>query len=212
MSAWNSASPPTRISVTLAHRDALVRAGLLASLADERDFEVSVLAPDAAAGPPSADVVIADYETAMALLAADLFGLPRHVRAPRVMVVSHRERESEIRTALDSGVYGYLLQGCGIDEVIFGVRALHRGQHHLDRAAAQRVAESLNRQSLTSREDDVLRLIAVGHVNKTIATELGITVGTVKAHVKAILAKFGARTRTEAAAMAQQRGLVGSGT
>lgn len=198
MSAWNSASPDSRITVTLAHRDALLRAGLLATLANERDFEVSVLAPGGSAGRPSADVVIADYETALALLAVDLFGLPRRTPAPRVMVVSHRDRESEIRAALDAGVHGYLLQGCGIEDVIFGVRALHRGQHHLDRAAAQRVAESLNRQSLTSREDDVLRLIAVGHVNKTIASELGITVGTVKAHVKAILAKFGAAARRDA--------------
>jgi len=211
MSAWKSAQPDTRIAVAVAHKDALVSAGLQATLALQRDFTVSILGADALQARATADVVVADYETALGLCTPGASPPAGRAPMPRVMVVSHRDRESEIRNALDIGVYGYLLLGCGIDEMVSGVRALHRGQRHLDRAAAQRIAESLNRQSLTSREDDVLRLIAVGHVNKTIASELGITVGTVKAHVKAILAKFGARTRTEAAAIAQRRGLVGQG-
>lgn len=212
MRAWNSALPDTPISVAVAHKDPVVRAGLQATLASELDFQVSVLAAESVPLRSGADVLIADYETALGMFAAaGPAGCFARESLPRVMVVSHRDRETEIRNALDIGVHGYLLLGCGLDEMVFGVRALFRGQHHLDRAAAQRVAESLHREALTSREDDVLRLIAVGHVNKAIATELGITVGTVKAHVKAILAKFGAKTRTEAAAMAQRRGLFGLG-
>jgi DNA-binding NarL/FixJ family response regulator len=216
MSACNPALPGTHISVAVAHKDPLVRVGLQATLAGVHDFDVSLFHPGAAAGGPVPDVLVADYETALTLFAAVApvtpvtpACCPARARMPRVMVVSHRDRETEIRNALDLGVCGYLLLGCGLDEMVFGVRALHRGQRHLDRSAAQRVAESLGRPALTGREDAVLRLIAVGHVNKIIASELGITVGTVKAHVKAILAKFGAKTRTEAAALAQQRGLCG---
>lgn len=219
MNAWSNsrADSRTTVAVAVAHRDPLVCAGLDTILRLEPDFAVRIVARAVAAGQwmddcrqaaSAAEVVVADYLTALALLEDKSIGSERSA-SPRVMVVSHRERESEIRHALDCGVHGYLLLGCEVDEMIFGVRALHRGQHHLDQSAAQRVIESLNHQPLTTREGDVLRLIAVGHVNKTIATELDISVGTVKAHVKAILAKFGAKTRTEAAAIAQRRGLIG---
>lgn len=220
MNAWNTsrADSQTTVTVAVAHRDPLVCAGLDTILRTERDFSVSIVAPamsdqwmnDCRQMASAADVVVADYVTALALLEEKSGSTDRPATAsPRVMVVSHRERESEIRHALNCGVHGYLLLGCGLDEMIFGVRALHRGQHHLDQSAAQRVIESLNHQPLTHREGDVLRLIGLGHVNKTIASELDISVGTVKAHVKAILAKFGAKTRTEAAAIAQRRGLIG---
>ncbi len=205
MPAWNSAPTEVRIAVAVAHRDPLVRAGLASILGAEPGFDVTVVGDDIATAAGS-EVVVADYDTALALCEAPEAHRPAGPR-PRVMVVSHRDRESDVRHALKQGVHGYLLLGCGLDEMLFGVRALHRGQHHLASSAAQRVVESLNHQALTTREGDVLRLIAVGHVNKTIATELDISVGTVKAHVKAILAKFGAKTRTEAAAIAQRRGL-----
>ncbi|QHI96702.1 DNA-binding response regulator [Xylophilus rhododendri] len=202
-------SAPTEapIAVAAAHHDPLVRAGLVAILTAEHGFVVTEVVD--AAALPQTDVAVADYDTAMALLAQTTIPTGRgNTRPPRVMVLSHRDRVSEIRHALDRGVHGYLLMGCGLDQMMLGVRALHRGQHHLDPSAAQRVVESLQHQPLTSREADVLQLIAIGHVNKVIASELHISVGTVKAHVKAILAKFGARTRTEAAAIAQRRGLV----
>lgn len=210
MSAWNSAVATTPIAVAVAHRDPLVQAGLRATLMSENDFAVSILPTDGPALRVQADVVVADYDTAL-----EWFSTPSASSAPygssarvaKVMVVSHRDRETEIRTALDLGVRGYLLLGCAVEEMVMGVRALSRGQLHLDRSAALRVAESLGRQVLTTRENDVLEGIVEGKVNKTIGNELGITVGTVKAHVKAILAKLGARTRTEAAAIARRRGL-----
>lgn len=62
---------------------------------------------------------------------------------------------------------------------------------------------------LTRRECEVLQLIAIGHCNKTIARDLGISVETVKSHVKNILAKLGAKARTHAVALATRRGLLG---
>ncbi len=210
MSAWNPSGQAGPVTVAVAHRNPLVQAGLTACLATETDFHVDVFDHLDQVSVAEADVLVADYETALALFGCPAWQTARlGYRRPRVMVISHRDRETEIRHALDLGAQGYLHLDCAIDEMIFSVRALHRGQLHLDRAAAIRVAESLNRQVLTARESDVLGLIAEGHVNKTIATRLGITVGTVKAHVKGILAKLGARTRTEAAAIAQRRGMFG---
>ncbi|WPB58997.1 response regulator transcription factor [Xylophilus sp. GOD-11R] len=209
MSPWTPAKAADPISVAIAHTDPLVRAGLAAVLTPDRGFTVAMADDSTDTEPNEPDVTVADYETALSLLDRSRSTSARPTKTlPRIMVLSHRDRASEIRHALDLGVQGYLLMGCDLDEMMLGVRALHRGQHHLDQSAAQRVVESLNHQPLTSREGDVLQLIAVGHVNKTIATELDISVGTVKAHVKAILAKFGAKTRTEAAAIAQRRGLI----
>ncbi|HVZ45514.1 MAG TPA: response regulator transcription factor [Ramlibacter sp.] len=64
------------------------------------------------------------------------------------------------------------------------------------------------RDVLTSREEQVLRLLAKGSRNKAIAHDLNIAVGTVKAHVKSIMSKLNARCRTEAASIATGRGLV----
>lgn len=207
MTPSSSGSIDAHISVAVAHKDPLVRAGLTAVFTTEHDFAVRVV--DARHSTVSADVVVADYDTALSFFTADPLAPYGTGSAPRVMVVSHRDRESEIRHALNRGVHGYLSLGCGLDEMIQGVRALHRGQRHLDPSSAQRVVESLNHEDLTTREGDVLRLIAIGHLNKTIAHELNISLGTVKTHVKAILSKLGARTRTEAASIAQRRGLLG---
>lgn len=207
MSAWNSAVAPTPIAVAVAHRDPLVQEGLRATLMSENDFCVSILPAGSPSQRVQADVVVADYDTALAWFSSLSAPQGPGAQVAKVMVVSHRDRETEIRTALDLGVRGYLLLGCAVEEMVMGVRALSRGQLHLDRSAALRVAESLGRQVLTTRENDVLERIVEGKVNKTIGNELGITVGTVKAHVKAILAKLGARTRTEAAAIARRRGL-----
>lgn len=185
--------------------------GVLATLRSDSRFEVTAegVWPYANAVQPTVtltdlDVVVADYDTALAIT-ADAED-PRAV--PRIMVVTQRDRESEIRQAIQQGVLGYVLIGCSLEEIVEGVLAVHRGQRHLSRLASQRVAETYMNQSLTGREQDVLRFLVVGCSNKMIASELEIAVGTVKSHVKAILDKLGANTRTEAAAVAARRGLV----
>lgn len=208
MSAGNSAVTQEPIVVAISHRYPLVQAGLQAKLMYEREFAVSVLSAAQLALRSHADVVVVDYETALELFAALARQAPdQYATAARVMVVSHRSRETEIRAVLKLGVLGYLPLDCAVEEIICGVRALSRGQLHLERSVAQRLAEGLGRQALTQRESDVLGCIAKGHANKAIASELGITAGTVKVHVKAIFSKLGTRTRTEAAAVARRRGL-----
>ena len=64
------------------------------------------------------------------------------------------------------------------------------------------------RDSLTSREIEVLRLIAAGKANKLVASDLSITEGTVKGHVKSILSKLGANDRTQAVTLGLKRGII----
>ena len=215
--------PTAKITVLVLHQNPLVSAGLAAALGPQSDIEVKLhdtTQPgprgDALATLRTArlcqrpiDVVIADYSGGLQLLAQaqddPQFG-SRHL--PRVLIVSPRQSELEIRQALECGARGYLQLGCRLEELVAGVRTLHHGLRHLGELAAQRIAESLTHKPLTEREAEVLRLIAIGLPNKLIATRLGIAVGTVKAHTKGILGKLEAGSRTEAVAVAGRRGLL----
>ncbi|MBC7941771.1 MAG: response regulator transcription factor, partial [Chitinophagaceae bacterium] len=126
-----------------------------------------------------------------------------------MVVITWRDNEADVRTALQAGIGGYLLGNCGLNELVDAVRAVGRGSPYLCKVAASLVAKSLTRTPLTLRESETLRLIASGMSNKVIASELNIALGTVKAHARAILDKLGARSRTQATVIAAQRGLLG---
>lgn len=204
------------IKVLVLHRDALISAGVISALGKHPDLVVRE--PDAlqAVDEPArtftherADVVVADYETALEILSKErIEPAPRGRTPPNVLIVTRCETQWQIRNALERGVRGYLLLGCSPHELAEAVRGLHRGERYLGALVAQRIAESLTCEMPTGRELDVLRLLARGHGNKAIALKLNIAVGTVKSHVKAILQKLDAATRTEAAAVADRRGLL----
>ena len=121
---------------------------------------------------------------------------------------SSDDGEADIRQALEAGVHGYLHRGCPLHESIEAVTALVRGLRYLGRSVAQRVADRMLRASLTSREIDVLQLVVAGESNKAIARQLRIQVGTVKTHMHGVLAKLSATSRTQAAAIAVNQGIV----
>lgn len=194
------------VSVLVMHAEPLIAIGLASALRQFPGFAVSVHGADDL--PAEAiDVIVADYMDGVRLASAPGMRTPS-LKAARVLVMTTHDREHEVRLALEAGVHGYLLLGCPIQELIAGVSALGRGSRYLCLAVAQRMAESLTREALTPREADVLRLLVRGQCNKSIAKQLDIAVGTVKAHVKAIMGKLDASTRTQAASVAAQRGLI----
>ena len=200
-----------QLNVLVMHSEPILAAGLVASLRQATDFDVFIFGTDVLGGiVPAVDVVIADYESAMSLTKEIRQGGHRQLAQTKVLVVSTQVREHEVRLALQSGVHGYMLLGCGIDELLSGVRILGRGSKYLCLEVAQRMADSMTREALTSREDEVLQFLSLGWCNKSIANELDIAVGTVKAHVKGIMSKLDAASRTEAVSLATKIGLVNS--
>ncbi len=161
----------TEIAVLIAHSDPLISAGLAAVLRERRDFRITVsereggVSRQTSSHAPSADVVIADYDSALHLTEAELG------RTGRVLVLTHSDR--------------------------------------LGSLVADRIAEKMTHDALTSREQAILRQIMLGMSNKAIARELAVAVGTVKTYVKSILRKLNAGSRTEAAAIALRRGILG---
>jgi DNA-binding NarL/FixJ family response regulator len=195
------------VRVIVAHQDPLLAIGVAAAFQAADGFEIVKQDGDSAPPPhwtqalyPAA-VLVADYDTGL-----------RHARHASVcgtiLIVTHFHDEARIRRALQHGIRGYLLQGCSTEALIQGVLALHRGATAFAPVVSVRIAESLTHQSLTERELTVLRHLMLGLSNKELSRKLGIAVGTVKTHLKAIFGKLGASARTEAVAIAQRRGLL----
>ncbi len=200
---------PDRSTILVMHPDPLLRAGLVAALSQHAAFEVLVEGIDTAGSDElRIDVVIADYGHAMRLADPAVRAAQRRLAAARILALTSNDREADIRRAIEAGVHGYLLLGGPLGELIEGVTTVARGVRYLGRSVAQRMADSLTRATLTSREVEVLRLVVAGESNKAIARQLQIEVGTVKSHMSAIMTKLGATSRTQAAAIAATRGLV----
>jgi DNA-binding NarL/FixJ family response regulator len=124
------------------------------------------------------------------------------------MILTHNDSEAKICHALEQGARGYLLLGCSLKDLMDGLRSVHLGGIALGPLVATRIADSMKQQALTRREEDILAHMMVGLSNKGIASKLALAVGTVKTHVKSILRKLDATSRTEAAAIALRRGIL----
>lgn len=129
--------------------------------------------------------------------------------------VSHARSISRL---LRSGVRAILSRESDSDDVLSAIYAAYDGLVLLTTAAAESLAavygdlplevEDELSEEITSRETDVLRMLAEGLVNKDIAARLGISEHTVKFHISSILARLGASTRTEAVTLGIRRGLI----
>lgn len=197
------------LAIRVTHADPIMNAGLMAILSG-----ADGLAPTSDLDGPhaggAAAIIVTDYQSALAACRAPHAAHLSGARPPRTLVVTHFEKEWEVRSAIDAGIHGYLLQRCAPEELLKAVELLGRGQRFLSEAVTRSVADSLSRENLTGRETDVLQLLAQGRCNKSIARELGIGVGTVKTHVKGLMCKLDATARTHAVVVATQRGLIGA--
>lgn len=126
----------------------------------------------------------------------------------RIIVLTTYSGDALIIRALKAGAQGYLLKGLLRKELLDTIRTVHAGRKRISSEVAQQVANHAVDSLLTSREIDVLQLIAEGNANKVVADRLAITEDTVKAHVRNILSKLGANDRTHAVTIALKRGII----
>src|SRR5437660_7937191 len=116
----------------------------------------------------------------------------------RIIVLTTYTGDAQVLRALKAGARGYVLKGHVHRELLETIRAVHAGQKRIPPDVATQLAEHATDDELTSRELDVLRLIASGNSNKLIADQLSIGEATVKSHVTNILSKLGANDRAHA--------------
>lgn len=126
----------------------------------------------------------------------------------RIIVLTTYPGDVEVLRALKAGARGYLLKGQVNKDLAEVIRAVHSGQKRIPPEIAVELAEHSTDDDLSSREIEVLRLIAAGNGNKDIASQLQIAEETVKSHVTNILAKLHANDRTHAVTIALKRGVI----
>jgi DNA-binding NarL/FixJ family response regulator len=216
------------ISVVIADDQPLVCAGFRAIVEAEDDLRVVAEAYDgaeaiAAVEAHRPDVVLMDVrmpgmdgiEATRRIVASDV--------GTKVLVVTTFDLDEYVYGALQAGASGFLLKDTRRDQLLAGVRTVAAGESLLAPSVTRRLIERYVTSAgpgiasqvvdrLSSREREILLLVAQGRSNAEIATELFISITTVKTHVASILAKLGLRDRVQAVVLAYQCGLVRAST
>jgi DNA-binding NarL/FixJ family response regulator len=204
-------SKPIRILVVDDHF--MVRMGLSASLNVEPDIEVVA---EAANGETALklyqlhrpSLVMMDLRLPGMSGADCTAALIREFPDARVLILSTHSSEEEIYRAMQSGARGYIVKSIIREELLRAVREVHRGRQYLDPVVASHLAERRSHRPLSSREVEVLKMVARGFGNKEIAGALNIAEVTVKLHVSHVIEKLEVNDRTQAATVALQRGII----
>lgn len=126
----------------------------------------------------------------------------------RFVVLTTFDGDEDIFRAIQAGAKGYLLKDVPREALMDCIRRVHAGETCVPVHLAMKLADRVSGETLSEREIDVLKLMALGKSNKEIGATLFISEGTVKSHVKSIFAKLNVMSRTEAVANATRRGLI----
>lgn len=130
---------------------------------------------------------------------------------PRILVLTTYDQDSYVLPAIEAGATGYLLKDAPRDELMRAVRAVAEGKTVLAPSVAGRLVSQVRRpqrEVLSQREMEILRLVANGTTNREIARSLFISEATVKTHLLHIYEKLGVPDRAAAVSAAYQRGLL----
>jgi DNA-binding NarL/FixJ family response regulator len=126
----------------------------------------------------------------------------------RFIVLTTYQGDVQALRALKAGAAGYLLKSMLRRDLLDTIRAVHAGKRRIPPEIAAELAEHVTEDSLSDREIEVLRKVAIGTSNKMIAFQLSLSEDTVKSHMKSILSKLGANDRTHAVTIAMRRGFI----
>src|SRR6266540_855735 len=214
-----------KLSVVVVDDEPLIRSGLRAIINAEPDLTVVGEAGDGAEVLPvvrrtGADVVLMDVRMpAVDGIQATRLLLDAPEPRPRILVVTTFENDDYVYDALRAGASGFLLKRTPPADIVQAIRTVARSESLLFPEAIRSLALAhagghapepggLDHAQLTEREQEVLRLMARGMSNAEIAAELFLGVQTIKTHVANLLAKLGARDRTQAVILAYESGFV----
>jgi DNA-binding NarL/FixJ family response regulator len=210
-----------RIRVCIAEDHETVRTGLRLAVEAQPDMEVVCDASDGTQAVQSADALHPDV-LLLDLSMPGLNGLEvtRAVQASSpavaIVVLTRHSEEGYVQQLLAAGATGYVLKQSAITELLQAIRAAAKGERYLDRRLAARAADAYMLRhgrgdgalhpSVSEREENVLRSMALGYSNKEIAAELGISIRTVEVHKGNAMRKLGLRGRIDVVRYALMNG------
>jgi len=209
------------VRILIADDHPVLRDGLTAILSTQSDFEVVGEAETGVevlekVNELQPDVILLDLEMPTMDGVETLKVMKERDLEVPVIVFTAFDTDERILAAIEAGAQGYLLKGAPRSQVFDAIRTVQAGGSLLQPVVASKLLRQMSRVkgshgrsgTLTRRELEVLGLLARGLQNKEIAIQLGIKERTVKFHIGSILNKLDAGNRTEAVAVAAQRGLV----
>jgi len=202
-----------KIRILIADDHPIVREGLATILALQEDMQVVAEARDGEEACQlydqlSPDILLLDLRMPKKDGLQVVTELMSRTPRPRIIVLTTSEKSEDLRRSLTAGVKGYLVKGAEPRQLWDTIREVFAGKSSLPHDVAAKLADSMAHAQLSRRELQVLEQMAVGRSNKEIGQILYLSEYTVKSHVKAILKKLDAVGRTEAIAIACERGLV----
>jgi DNA-binding NarL/FixJ family response regulator len=191
----------------------LLRDGVAALLAGEPDL---LLVGEASDGREAIeqhrtqhpDVVLMDLQMPGMSGIDAMIAIREERPGTRIIVLTTYDGDVLAQRALKAGACAYVLKSRVRRELPDTIRAVHRGLKRIDPLVALQIADHTTGGALTSREVEVLALIAAGNSNKQIALDLAINEETAKSHVKNLIAKLGANDRTHAVTLGLRRGII----
>jgi two-component system, NarL family, response regulator NreC len=201
---------------------AVVRAGLRLVLDAETDIEVVAEAADARqaifeARAHRPDVILLDVVMPGRSGIEAIPDLLQEAPGTKVLVLSMQDDPAYVREAFGAGASGYVLKEAADAEVVAAVREVASGRHYVHPTLGARLvaaeAEERAREEedpLSEREHEILRLLALGHTNQEIASQLFLSVRTVETHRAHIMQKLRISTRAELVRYALERGMLDS--
>ena len=204
-----------RIRVLVVDDHPSVRAGLSAVIGYQDDFELVGQAGSAAEAIQLFDATMPDVSL-IDLALPDVGGIELitilHAKSAmaRFIVLTANAGGSEIAKAVKAGAHAYLFKNAPFDELLNAIRTVFYGGHYMSPAVSQ-TADAVAAHHLTGRELEVLNGIVGGLGYTQIASGMGASEETVKFHVKNIFVKLKVNSRSQAAVLAIQLGLVSAG-
>jgi len=191
----------------------IFRAGLAALVANEIDMKV---VGEAATGTQAIaqfdelrpDITLLDLQMPEMNGIDAIIAIRKAYLSARIIVLTTYDGDVLAERALKAGAQAYLLKGMIRKDLLDTIRAVQRGQKKVCSDVAVQLAHHMGDDSLSDRETQVLKLVAVGNANKRIARCLSISEETAKGHLKSILQKLGANDRTHAVALSFTRGII----
>jgi len=201
-----------RISILCVEDHPLFRAGIRDLIESQSDMVLVGLAASGAEGINLArqlmpDVILMDLRLPDMNGIAATASIREHRPDAKVLMLTTFEGDAEVQRALAAGARAYVLKSSSPEELVNAIRHVHAGKKYLPSELAIELAQHVG-EAVTPREISILKLIAAGNRNKDIAQHLSIAEDTVKGHIKHIMEKLGARDRTQAVAIAVQRGII----